>query len=276
MAEPISGDWIAALACLAASGETAVLVTVLEAKGSTPREPGCKMVVADAGIGGTIGGGHLEFTAIGIARRLLADDQVPAGPVVREFPLGPSLGQCCGGAATLLFEMIRPPSRRIALFGAGHVGRAFVRIMAEVPCRITWIDQRSGEFPTELPANVSVLVSQAPEYEIAALPAGSHVLVMTHSHQLDLAIIEAALRRGDFPYVGLIGSRTKRARFVRRLAQRGIDQDAIARLVCPIGVPAAGGKHPAEIAIAVAAQILQVQSAAVLQTAPTAGTDAAP
>jgi xanthine dehydrogenase accessory factor len=255
----MTADWIAALAQLSADGKAAVLVTVLEAQGSTPRERGCKMVVSGAAIAGTIGGGHLEYTAIDIARRLLADDAGSEGPLVREFPLGPSLGQCCGGAATLLFEAIRPPARQLVLFGAGHVGRAFVRVMSEVPCRIIWIDSRPDEFPSELPPNVSKLVSEAPEFEIAGLPLESHVLVMSHSHQTDLAIVEAALRRGGFPYVGLIGSQTKRARFTRRLAQRGIPADAIVTLVCPIGIPDAGGKHPAEIAVAVAAQILQVR-----------------
>jgi xanthine dehydrogenase accessory factor len=263
-------DWVATLAKLDAAGEAAVLVTVLAARGSTPRESGCKMVVTEAAAHGTIGGGHLELKAIEIGRQILAGDLTTEGPLLREFPLGPSLGQCCGGTATLLFEIVRPPSRRIALFGAGHVGRALVKVMAELPCRITWIDSRANEFPADIPSNTATLVSAAPEYEVAALPPDSYVLVMTHSHQIDLAIVEAALRRGNFRYVGLIGSRTKRARFLRRLAQRGVTTDAIARLVCPIGVTDIAGKHPAEIAIAVAAQILQVSSTAARQMSPPA------
>jgi xanthine dehydrogenase accessory factor len=115
-----------------------------------------------------------------------------------------------------------------------------------------------------------VLVSDAPEYEIADLPPESYVLVMTHSHQTDLLIVEAALRRGGFRYVGLIGSRTKRARFAKRLAQGGISLEAIARLICPIGVADIAGKHPAEIAIAAAAQILQVRTAGARAAAPPA------
>jgi xanthine dehydrogenase accessory factor len=261
-------DWVATLAKLDAAGEAAVLVTVLDARGSTPRESGCKMVVTAAAAHGTIGGGHLEFKAIEISRQALAGALPADGPLLREFPLGPSLGQCCGGTATLLFETVRPPECRIALFGAGHIGRALVKVMAEVPCRITWIDSRTDAFPSDIPANTSVVISEASEYEVADLPADGYVLVMTHSHQTDLAIVEAALRRGGFRYVGLIGSRTKRARFTRRLAQRGVAPEAIARLVCPIGVPDIGAKHPSAIAIATAAQILQVATAAAREAPP--------
>jgi xanthine dehydrogenase accessory factor len=263
-------NWVATLATLDAAGEAAVLVTVLEARGSTPRESGCKMVITTAAAHGTIGGGHLEFKAIEIGRQLLIGELIAYGPLLREFPLGPSLGQCCGGTATLLFELTRPPACRIALFGAGHVGRALVKVMAELPCRITWIDSRADAFPTDIPANTTVLVSQAPEYEVADLPADGYVLVMTHSHPTDLSIVEAALRRGGFRYIGLIGSRTKRSRFTRRLAQRGVAPDAIAGLVCPIGIAGIGGKHPTEIAIAAAAQILQVVTAAAREAPPPA------
>jgi xanthine dehydrogenase accessory factor len=260
-------NWIATLATLDAAGEAAVLVTVVEVRGSTPRESGCKMVVTEAAAHGTIGGGHLELKAIEIGRRMLGGEMAADGPLLREFLLGPSLAQCCGGAATLLFETVRPPALRVALFGAGHVGQALVKVLAELPCRITWIDSRGDAFPAEVPANTASLVSEAPEFEIDDLPADSYVLVMTHSHQTDLAIVEAALRRGRFRYIGLIGSRTKRARFTRRLAQRGIAPAVIDRLVCPIGVPDIGGKHPAAIAIATAAQVLQFATAATQETA---------
>lgn len=252
-------DWIEALARLKARREAAVLVTVVTATGSTPREAGCKMVVTPDRLHGTIGGGRLEFRALEIARALLADPA--AGPTLREFPLGPALGQCCGGAASLLFEPILPPGLEIALFGAGHVGRALAHVLGTLPARVIWIDPRSHEFPATVPANVEVRVSGLPVHEIDTLPAGCQVLVMTHSHQLDLDLVDAALRRVDFAAVGLIGSLTKRARFVKRLGLRGHGPDAIRRLVCPIGIAGAGGKHPAEIAIAVAAQILQTDQA---------------
>jgi xanthine dehydrogenase accessory factor len=252
-------DWIETLARLKARREPAVLVTVIAASGSTPREAGCKMVVTAGKLHGTIGGGHLEFRAQEIARDLLADPN--AGPTLREFPLGPALGQCCGGAASLLFEPILPPGLEIALFGAGHVGRALVHVLGTLPAHVVWIDPRADEFPEDVPSNVEVRVSALPVHEIDRLPAGAQLLVMTHSHQLDLDLVDAALRRVDFASVGLIGSLTKRARFVKRLGLRGHGPDATRRLVCPIGIAGAGGKHPAEIAIAVAAQILQTDRA---------------
>ena len=252
-------DWIDALARVKARREPAVLVTVIAASGSTPREAGCKMVVTADRLMGTIGGGHLEFRALEIARTLLAGGAET--PTLCEFPLGPALGQCCGGAASLLFEPVRPPGLVIALFGAGHVGRALVQVLATLPARVIWIDSRAEEFPETVPAQVEVRVGARPTDEVPALPAGSQMLVMTHSHQLDLELVDAGLKRTDLALVGLIGSATKRARFVKRLGLRGHGVEAIARLVCPIGVPGAGGKHPAEIAIAVAAQILQIDQA---------------
>lgn len=255
-------DWIETLARLKARREAAVLVTVVSASGSTPREAGCKMVVTADALHGTIGGGHLEFRALEIARTLLADPALgTAGPMIREFPLGPALGQCCGGAASLLFEPVLPPGLEVVIFGAGHVGRALAHVLGTLPCRILWIDPRSGEFPDAVPGNVEVRVSALPVHEVETLPAGSQLVIMTHSHQLDLDLVDAALHRVDFASVGLIGSMTKRARFVKRLALRGHGPDAIRRLLCPIGIAGAGGKHPAEIAIAVAAQILQIDQA---------------
>ena len=256
--------WLAALVELAAAERPAVLVTILHAAGSTPRDAGTKMVVSAQALHGTIGGGHLELAAVETARELLAaadrDGTTPA-PRVRELQLGPSLGQCCGGVVTLLFETVLPARWQVGLFGAGHVGKALVKLLADLPCRVSWIDGRDAELPAALPGNVRRVVTDAPEDALADLPAGSDVIVMTHSHQLDFQVVEAALRRGDLAYVGLIGSRAKRARFVRRLASRGRTSEEIARLTCPIGVPGVGGKHPAEIAVAVAAQLLQLRRA---------------
>lgn len=264
--------WIAALAALAEEGTPAVLVTVVEVKGSTPREAGAKMVVTRDSSQGTIGGGHLELSAIELARELLAAHSAPpaaeATPILRRFALGPSLGQCCGGEATLLFEPVLPPPFHVALFGAGHVGKALVRLLADLPCRVAWIDARAEAFPAELPENASIEVTDLPEDEVAALAPGCYVVVMTHSHALDLRIVERALRRADLRYVGLIGSRTKRVRFVKRLALRGLAPDEIERLTCPIGIAGIAGKRPAEIAIAVAAQLLQLHSAQALAAAP--------
>jgi xanthine dehydrogenase accessory factor len=253
----VSG-WIAALAEAAAAGRPAVLVTVLRADGSTPRDAGAKMVVFADAFQGSVGGGHLELEALATARALLAPGAAPPAPLVKEYKLGPALGQCCGGAAALLFEPVLPARWHVAVFGAGHVGKALVRLLAELPCAVDWVDAREGEFPRELPPAVRRVVSEAPAEEVASLPAGSDVVVMTHSHALDQEIVEAALRRGgDLGYVGVIGSATKRARFTQRLEAKGFPPERIAALVCPVGVEGVRGKHPAAIAIAVAAQLLQ-------------------
>jgi xanthine dehydrogenase accessory factor len=252
-------DWITTLARLSADGCAAVVVTVLRAQGSTPRDAGAKMIVWGAGSQGSVGGGHLELEALRMARELLAADEGGEGtaPVVRDFALGPSLGQCCGGAATLLFELVAPPRWRVAVFGAGHVGKALVKLLADLPCHVTWVDPRAEEFPDALPGRVERVVPERAEDAVADLLPGTDAVVMTHSHQVDFQIVEALLRRPELGYVGLIGSRTKRERFLKRLAERGRPPEELARLTCPIGVPGIRGKLPAEIAVAVAAELLQ-------------------
>jgi len=255
-----------ALQAAAAAKVPAVLLTVVAARGSTPREAGAKMVVTADGAHGTIGGGNLEFQCLALARAMLADPSASAQ--LRQFPLGPALGQCCGGNASVLFEPIRPPNWRIALFGAGHVGRALVGVLATLDCQVDWFDSRAAEFPPDLPDNATRHVTADPVGAVAGLPSGACVLVMTHDHALDLEIIAAALARSDLAFIGLIGSDTKRARFTSRLAKRGVAAEALRRLVCPIGVAGVGGKAPTEIAVAVAAQLLQIRDAMV-HTPPT-------
>jgi xanthine dehydrogenase accessory factor len=160
---------------------------------------------------------------------------------------------------TLLFDPIHPPDFHIALFGAGHVGRALVQVLSGLPCRIHWIDSREQEFPDHLLPNVTCIVSNEPEMEVDDLPEGSYILVMTHSHPLDEAICERAMKRDRHCYLGLIGSRSKRARFEKRWRLHGVDEAAIRALTCPIGIDGISGKHPTEIAIAVAAQLLQIR-----------------
>ncbi len=251
--------WLEALVAAERDQQPAVLVTVLSALGSTPREAGAKMVVSADGLAGTIGGGNLEFQCEAAARALLDSDA--EGPSTRDFPLGPALGQCCGGHVTVLFEVLRPPRLNIGLFGAGHVGKALVRVLADLPCRVTWVDPRPEALPANLPPNVVPVRIAQPAEAVGALPPGSFALVMTHDHQLDFEIVTEALRRPDL-VVGLIGSATKRARFVGRLVRAGIARDRIDGLICPIGLPGIEGKEPAVVAISVVAQILQLQAEA--------------
>ncbi|WP_430397662.1 xanthine dehydrogenase accessory protein XdhC [Ferrovibrio sp.] len=251
-------EWLNRLITLEQLNVPCVLVTVAAVDGSAPREAGAKMVVTVAESTGSIGGGELEFQAIQIARRMLKGRTEPA---LRRFPLGPALGQCCGGHVTLLFEPRRAENFTVALFGAGHVGRALANILGTLSCRVRWIDPRPDAFPDHVPQNIDVEVSPAPEREVAALPDGAWVIVMTHNHALDLGIVARALQDGRFGYVGLIGSDTKRARFEKRFRELGIAEDRIASLVCPIGISGITGKQPGEIAIAVAADILRRREA---------------
>jgi xanthine dehydrogenase accessory factor len=249
------------------AGTAAVVVEVTATRGSAPREAGTRMLVSARQVRGTVGGGHLEFKAIESARALLATGGTEA--IDQHYPLGPALGQCCGGAVTLRLSRLQPshladwalpaPRFTLQLYGAGHVGRAIVQLLAGLPCRVQWIDEREEEFPrdVEWPAHIERVCVEPVEAEVAAAPPGAFYLVLTHSHDLDLAISQAILQRGDFGFFGLIGSKTKRARFIRRFEQRGIATDAIARMSCPIGVPGIEGKEPEVIAVAVVAQLLQ-------------------
>lgn len=242
-----------------------ILVTVAETRGSTPREVGARMLVWKDRMAETIGGGRLELSAIHEARRLLgAAATETASEIV--VTLGPDVGQCCGGQVRLRFERTTAsavghwqdasPLRPLYLFGAGHVGKAVVRALAELPFAVAWVDSRADMFPADLPANVTRRLCHDPADEVAAAPADAFFLVMTHSHPLDLEICAAILRRGDSAWLGLIGSETKRARFAGRLRAIGHSAEAVARIACPIGVPGIRSKQPAAIAASVAAQLL--------------------
>lgn len=247
-----------------------MLVRVLDVRGSAPRETGVEMLVTSDGLQGTIGGGNLEYVVIKEARRLLCEDA--ADPVERKLSLGPKLDQCCGGIVRLGFTPTdaaalarRPPPAHapLLLFGAGHVGRAFVHIAEILPFEVSWIDSRADQFPEHLPANVRRIVAEDYGAEVAAAPADALFLVMTHSHPLDEAITAAILARGDARYCGLIGSETKRARFLKRFREtHGLSEEQIGRLTCPIGLSGPAGKAPATIAIAVAAELLDLAGGA--------------
>jgi xanthine dehydrogenase accessory factor len=228
-------------------------ILIVETRGSAPREAGTRMWVDAAEVHGSIGGGNLEYTALKIAREMLLSREEFRE---RRFALGDSLGQCCGGSVTLRFTRKdhRVPSENelfhVALFGAGHVGKEVARILERLPCAVTWVDPRSEVFPTNTTAKV--IIEEEPAWMVDEAPAGAYYLVMTHSHALDLEIVERVLRRNDFAFLGLIGSETKAAKFHSRLKAKGIDSS---RLACPVGLFKAG-KHPAEVAVSAVAQLL--------------------
>jgi xanthine dehydrogenase accessory factor len=182
-----------------------------------------------------------------------------------------------GGAAAArwFLDPVRDDCFDVVIFGAGHVGRALVKLLVDLPCRITWIDARDDEFPRDLPPNVDVVCSDMPEADVDAAPSGTSFLVMTHDHALDERISERILRRHDFAYFGLIGSLSKRRQFEQRMARRGMPAERFAAMTCPIGAAGIKGKAPAVIAVAVAAQLLQVWSAHAAGVSPVSATSGA-
>ncbi|AVO51277.1 xanthine dehydrogenase accessory protein XdhC [Ectopseudomonas mendocina] len=252
-------SWISALAELQDKGEACVLVTIIEERGSTPRNAGSKMVVTADRIFETIGGGHLEYKAMEMAREMLASRSQETR--LERFSLGASLGQCCGGATVLLFEPMGQPQAQIAVFGAGHVGRALVPLLASLPCKVRWIDSRENEFPEQIPTGAEKIVNDEVVDEVDNMPPGSYYIVMTHNHQLDLELTAAILKRGDFAYYGLIGSKTKRVKFEHRLRERGFAEDLMARMRCPMGLPEVKGKLPVEIAVSIAGEVIATYNA---------------
>ena len=227
-------------------------IRVVETRGSAPREAGTRMWVGAKEMHGTIGGGNLEYTALKIAREMLLSGESERQ---RRFVLGDTLGQCCGGNVTLAFRRTEKIEEKegefdVMLFGAGHVGKEVARILERLPCRLTWVDPRPDQFPAQTTARV--VIEDEPMWAVDEAPAGAFYLVMTHSHALDLQIVERALQRNDARFVGLIGSETKAAKFRSRLKAQGIDAS---KLVSPIGLFKAG-KHPAEVAVSAVAQLL--------------------
>lgn len=310
--------WVPAAVSLLEGGQDLVLITVIQAKGSTPRDTGARMWVDAVGAHDTIGGGHLELQAIDEAKRML---QQPSSPVrVLQFALGPSLGQCCGGVVWLALERLSgqdlqwlrqleqglqsgvPMQRRrqvcfpgspvasataplveaatgpqfgacvewneqsgeltetfassrlpIVLCGAGHVGRAIVKVLEDLPVQVYWLDPRSEEWPDHIPSNITCIEGDA--QDVLDMPDEAYWLVLTHSHALDLEIIENVFRHKSFRFLGLIGSKTKRAKFRSRLTQR-FSAELVDRMVCPIGLVETSSKLPAVIAVSVVAQLL--------------------
>jgi xanthine dehydrogenase accessory factor len=270
--------WLQAVERLRAERRPGVLVTVVAVRGHAPRGAGAKMVVSDDATWDSIGGGNVEATAVSRARALLASGE--ATPATFSLDLsdkapGEHGVQCCGGEVTVLLEplVVRPA---VAIFGIGHVGLELARILARHDLDLHLVDSRPDQLGTEslaplADADARVHVHHEavlPELVLAELPAGTHVLVMTHDHAEDLALLDAALRAGHLGPIGLIGSSAKWARFRTTLLADGHDPGAVDRIVTPIGLPSLAGKDPATIALSVAAALLQSFAG---ETAPAPG-----
>ncbi len=330
-------QWLPALCDALQTRQPQVLVSVIATQGSAPRDAGARMWVGPDKTVGTIGGGHLEWRATADARALLARTD-HAGLYVAgwlRYPLGPALGQCCGGAVWLMFERLQydelgrltelgaglnagnvasrsftlpaiadqsdalssqlpahdvspawvfsaysseavtpyfdsrtgrlndvwePDTDTIVVCGAGHVGTAVVRLLSNLPVHVVWLDPRQDCWPPDIPAYVTVV--QGDQDEVPDMPEQALWLIMTHSHSLDLALIDAIFRHKPFRFLGLIGSRTKQARFHSQLRRRHGRQLAD-RVVCPVGLMATSDKRPAVIAVSIVAQLIQQLTAPV-------------
>lgn len=233
-----------------------ITVRVIKTKGSTPRDAGTVMQIFANTQNGTIGGGALEWEATHIARTMLAGTKTK---MERIFPLGPDLGQCCGGAVTLAFDRGATPDlpgrQPIWIWGAGHVGRAIAGVLQPMGTfDVTLIDTSAAKLPNPMPQGVAPLVAADPVRAIAHAPNGADHLILTHSHDIDLTLCDALLQHHTGS-IGLIGSHTKWVRFQRRLQTLGHTSGEISRIKCPIGDPNLG-KHPQAIAIGVAAAMI--------------------
>ncbi len=241
-------------------------VVMRQVKGSSPRDEGAEMFVSGAGIAGTIGGGRLEYIVIEAARVMLAADEA-----VRQLdqPLGPEIGQCCGGRVALELRLMNAEDKarararvkaadkarpHVYVMGAGHVGRALADLLQFLPVRCILVDSREGELALN-GADVETRLTALPEHDIVTAPAGSGFIILTHEHSLDFLLASEALKRGDAAYVGLIGSRSKRAKF-RNFCMKECDGLLIDDLVCPIGAGGSRDKRPSVIAASVVAEVI--------------------
>ncbi len=252
-------SWHAALHRLQRDGLPHALATQVTSAGSTPREPGARMVITADAVFDTLGGGTFEWQTIAAARERLQRGE--AGMSLEAFSLGGRSGQCCGGFVNVLLEVFPGSTTTLAIFGAGHVGQELVRLAAPLPWRVLWHDSRTDAFPAWSVDQPRLACRPAPDLQaaVAALPAGVHALVLTHDHAEDRALVDALLARGDTASLGLIGSRSKWASFRRRLRDAGHGEEALARVRCPIGTAAGGtggDKTPYAIAIAAIAELL--------------------
>ncbi|MBO1756625.1 xanthine dehydrogenase accessory protein XdhC [Allobranchiibius sp. CTAmp26] len=257
--------WIDAIARLRAHREAAVLVTLTSVRGHAPREAGAKMVVSAGAEFGTIGGGNLEATAIARARGMLRDGS--GTPETLEVALHERAPvqhgtQCCGGEVVVLLEPL-PVVASVAIFGMGHVGVELSRILSRQDLELHLIDSRSSYAAPKTPTYDDSLATihwhhaPVPELVLGEVPAGTHVLVMTHDHAEDAALCDTALRCTHLGSVGVIGSSAKWRRFEKRLSEEGHPQAAIDTITSPVGLPELIGKEPATIAVSVAAALLR-------------------
>ena len=249
--------WFEALNDLAAGGAPFVAVTVVDTLGSTPQERGSKMLVTAEGRQfGTVGGGKIETRAIEEAKALLAD---PKAPKTRfyQWSLEKDIGMTCGGVVRVYFEVFNVARWNLVVFGAGHVAQALIPLLLTLDCRVTCIDPRA-EWLARLPDSPKLQRIETADMpsEVAKIPDHSYVLLMTMGHTTDKPILLEILRTRTFPYLGVIGSNSKAKRLRQDIEAAGLPPEAQRAFYCPVGLTL-GSDAPHEIAISVAAQLLQ-------------------
>lgn len=263
-----ASTWYAALNECQQQGLGYVLITVLVSAGSTPRESGCKMLVTGDEQFDTIGGGHLEHEAVNMARTLLAENLQAQKTI--SYPLSSSLGQCCGGAVKVLYEVHVNHHQHVAIFGAGHVAQSLVPMLAQLPMQISWIDSRDNFFngaskrvPDSMLAlsNVTAITNDDPTQVLEQLPENAWVIILTHNHQLDYELVETALKHPALAFIGMIGSQTKAKRFMTKLEHRGFSAEQVSKLTSPIGDLSIPGKRPMEVSVSICAQLIRLLNA---------------
>lgn len=251
----------------------AILVEIESVKGSSPREAGTFMLISQEALWETIGGGQFEYMAIDHARAMLRNGATEDG---MDIPLGPEIGQCCGGRTLLRFRLVTADiaaalearlkveteqQPAVFIFGAGHVGKALTDALSLLPLTLTVVETRENEL-RDLSAGVASVLTPMPEAVVAKIPANGAAIIVTHDHALDFLIAREALARDDLAYVGMIGSKTKRVTFSHWLEREGEPPSRLAKLTLPIGGNSVRDKRPAVIAALVAAELLQAFSAA--------------
>ena len=246
-------------AALVHSGTPFVAVTVVDTLGSTPQDRGAKMLVTAAGrVHGTVGGGKVEARAIAEAQSMLSDASAPKTRF-HQWSLEKDIGMTCGGIVRVYFEAFNVTRWNIVVFGAGHVANALVETLAKLDCRITCIDPRE-EWLARLPESPKLTKVQAADMPscVAQIPEGSFVVLMTMGHTTDKPILIEILRTRTFPYLGVIGSNAKAKRLRQDVVDAGLPHELTRAFFCPVGLEI-GSNHPQEIAISVAAQMIQVR-----------------
>ena len=244
---------------LTESGVPFVAVTVVDTVGSTPQDRGAKMLVtSDGRHTGTVGGGKIEARAIEEAKQLLADD---AAPKTRFFQwsLEKDIGMTCGGIVRVYFEAFNVTRWNVVVFGAGHVANALVDLLLRLDCRVTCLDTRE-EWLSRIPSSSKLKKVHSTDLpaEVAKIPEGAFVLLMTMGHTTDKPILIEILRTRTFPYLGVIGSNAKAKRLRQDILDAGLGEEMTRAFFCPVGLEI-GSNHPQEIAISIAAQMLQIR-----------------